>query len=265
MGSRFWVMLLSSWLVPVLFILWMAVALGALAFGRRTNHLWCSQLLGFSCLLLLWLSVAGWGQDVVLYGPSLFSLGTAPVALRLDSLASVFLGLLACVALAVSFFSPGYLAHLNERVNAGHYWAALFIFVLSMTMVTLSANALSFLVFWELMSLSSLALVASDHKAHKVQNAALIYLGATRCATGFLMGGFLWMYVIFHSLDFSQWSFASPSHWAPALMILIGLAIKAGIWPFHIWLPYAHPAAPSPISALMSGVMIKIALYAVIR
>ncbi|MBX9689796.1 MAG: hypothetical protein K2X27_24010 [Candidatus Obscuribacterales bacterium] len=184
--------------------------------------------------------------------------------MHLDKLSAVYLLLLGLVSTALSFFSPVYMKHLSDRVNSGHFWSALALFMIAMTMLLLSANAVAFLVFWELMSLSSLALVASEHKQRRVQQAGIIYLGATRIATAFLMAGFLAMHAFSHSWVFSDWGQSAFPIW-PSFLILIGLCIKAGIWPFHIWLPYAHPAAPSPVSALMSGVMIKIALYAVIR
>ncbi|MBI4532517.1 MAG: hypothetical protein HY711_01110 [Candidatus Melainabacteria bacterium] len=138
-------------------------------------------------------------------------------------------------------------------------------FMISMAQVVLSANALTFLVFWELMSLSSAALVACDPSNKQAPRAALIYLGATRIATSALAGAFLWLYSLTASWDFSAWTMSTPAFAGPACLVFFGLAIKAGVWPFHLWLPYAHPAAPSPVSALMSGVMIKVAIYALIR
>ena len=131
------------------------------------------------------------------------------------------------------------------------------LFVLSMAQVILSANALTFLVFWEMMSLSSVVLVAADPSKHRAQRAALIYLGATRVATAFLTGGFLWLHFLTGSWMFAQWNLANVSMW-PVLLVFLGLSIKAGSFPFHVWLPYAQPEAPAPVSALMSGVMATI-------
>jgi hydrogenase-4 component B len=195
----------------------------------------------------------------------LLSLGFLPITFHLDTLSAVFLALLGAVCVAIALFSPGYLTHLNGRIHAGQYWAAFFLFLLSMALVVLSGDAVTFIVFWELMSLSSVALVAAEHTQHQVQRATLIYLGATRIATAFLASGFIWMHTLTHSWKFTEWHFDGAAQNPAALLILIGFCIKAGIWPFHIWLPYAHPAAPTPVSSLMSGVMIKIALYGVIR
>ena len=94
---------------------------------------------------------------------------------------------------------------------------------------------------------------------------SLIYLGATRVATAFLAGGFLWVYANSGSWSFEHWHLHSQGMLIPALLIALGLCTKAGIWPFHLWLPYAHTIAPSPVSALISGVMIKIAVYTMLR
>src|SRR5262249_8525675 len=92
-----------------------------------------------------------------------------------------------------------------------------------------------------------------------------IYLVATRIATIFLTAGFLVMSTKFHTVSFASWDFSGQATWLPAALILFGLIIKAGIWPFHIWLPHAHPEAPGPVSALMSGIMVKLPVYAALR
>lgn len=192
-------------------------------------------------------------------------LGVYPLSFRADGLSCLFLGLLSVLLLTVSLFSPGYLKHFQDRIHNGQYWATFLLFILSMFGVVLSADAITFLVLWEVMSLSSAGLVASDHSHHKVQKSTLIYLGATRIATALLSIGFLSMHSISGSWQFADWSFSQPSTYLPALLLLLAFCIKAGIWPFHIWLPYAHPAAPATVSALMSGFMIKIAMYCIIR
>ncbi len=208
-------------------------------------------------------AISSWGTVLEVNAPYPFYLGVAPFAYRIDSLASVFLLLLGLIGASAALFSPGYLQHLQGRVSASMYWACLNLFVASMLLVVLAANAVTFLLFWEIMSLSSAVLVAAESSSKKAQKSALIYLGATRIATGVLVGGFLWMYSLSSSWSFSNWHLSTALF--PALLIALGLCIKAGIWPFHIWLPYAHPTAPGPVSALMSGVMIKVPLYAVIR
>jgi hydrogenase-4 component B len=190
--------------------------------------------------------------------------GVAPLSLFLDPLAAIFVLLLLTVTMASAIFAPSYLRHLTGKINQSYFWINMILFIVGMLMVLLSANAVTFLVFWEIMSLSSAALVASDFSSHKAHKATIIYLGATRIATSLLAIGFLWYYSIFSSWNFVDWKLNSESLPA-AILVALGLCIKAGIWPFHIWLPYAHPQAPAPVSALMSGVMIKVAIYAAIR
>ncbi|MCC7526942.1 MAG: hypothetical protein IT342_00385 [Candidatus Melainabacteria bacterium] len=184
---------------------------------------------------------------------------------RLDGLSRLFSALLSLILFSTGLFSPGYLNHLKGKISFGQYWVSFFLFALSMYGVVLSADAITFIVMWEIMSLSSAALVASDHSHHLVQKSALIYLGATRIASGLLCGGFLWMHSLCGSWTFSDWNFASAQAIFPALLIILGFCIKAGVWPFHIWLPYAHPAAPATVSAIMSGFMIKVPIYGLVR
>lgn len=231
----------------------------------RKINFYCSFLQAIAGLLIIVGSLACWGQNLKWLAPFPIYLGVAPLAFRVDSLSAVFSLLLGVIAFSTALFSPGYLRHLEKRINKSYYWSAVSVFIASMLLVFLAANALSFLVFWELMALSSAALVVADFSSRKAQKSALIYLGATRFATAFLTGGFLWLYSIFHSWNFSDWHLNSSVALVPSLLVAVGLCIKSGIWPFHIWLPYAHPMAPSPVSALMSGVMIKVALYAIIR
>ncbi|MBX9695196.1 MAG: hypothetical protein K2Z81_22610, partial [Cyanobacteria bacterium] len=131
--------------------------------------------------------------------------------------------------------------------------------------VFLCTDAVSFIVFWELMSLSAVALILTDHRPRKVRSAALIYLGATRVSTTLLLICFLWLHALTNSWSFADWHGIGEPAAIPLLIAFVGLCIKAGIWPFHLWLPYAHAEAPAPVSALMSGVMVKVAIYAMIR
>jgi hydrogenase-4 component B len=182
-----------------------------------------------------------------------------------DPLSRWFIAIIGLIGIPVALFSPGYLHHLRHHVSLGFVWAALSLLIISMAGVVLAANVLVFLVFWELMAISSFALVAADHEQRNIRRAAFIYLGATRVGTAFLMAGFLWMHSLTGSWIFSEWHVSGAAALAPAILILVGLAAKAGCWPFHLWLPIAHPAAPAPVSAIMSGVMIKTAIYAMVR
>jgi hydrogenase-4 component B len=226
--------------------------LGALAFLLCGLQL-CAA--GFGC----------WSRSIQLFVPAWLSFGWLPVDLRCDTLSSFFIILLGIVSTACAFFSNAYVAKLTKNINLRVYWASLFLFLLGMTLLLLAGNCVTFLVAWELMSLSSFVLVGSEYQKRKAQTSAFIYLIATRIATMFLMAGFLLMCSEFHGMAFSSWNFSHPQSWFPASLLTVGLIIKSGLWPFHIWLPYAHPEAPSPVSALMSGIMVKLPVYAALR
>jgi len=136
--------------------------------------------------------------------------------------------------------------------------------------VVTAKNIFYFLIFWELMSITSYFLVVYEHEKPAARKAGLIYFVMTHIGTAFITAAFILLYV--HSGSFHFDSFganASPLNfaWKNAIFLcaLIGFGTKAGIIPLHIWLPEAHPQAPSHVSALMSGVMIKTAIYGLLR
>jgi formate hydrogenlyase subunit 3/multisubunit Na+/H+ antiporter MnhD subunit len=246
------------------FGVWTLGGLTAFFSGEKAKHHVFSTVMFLGSLSLLLAMFLGQGDvfSVTLFSPINFVL--APLAIRIEPLNSLFLVLLGIVSGAVAIFSAGYLNHFQERIHAGIYWACVFIYVTSMGLVLISSNAIVFLIFWELMALSSVALVASDHVRQRAQRAALIYLGSATVSGALLTGGFLWYFHIFKSWDFSEWHNTS-STLGPALLVFFAIAVKSGLWPFHIWMPYAQSEAPSPVAALMSGAMKKVAMYAFIR
>ncbi len=249
---------------PVAFGCFASGMLCSILQGRKTSNLFCSSLLFAGCLYLVIPAITCYPQSVEFISGWSFG-GLAPFADRLDPLASMFLLLLGVVGCCTAVFSPGYLQHLKGRFHPGIYWFSLFTFMLAMAQVIMVDNAVTFLVFWELMALSSVALVLTDHMSQPSRNAALIYLGATRISTSFLLTGFVWLHALTGSWRFVDWQASNPNFVGPFIVLFLGLCIKAGVWPFHLWLPYAHPEAPAPVSALMSGIMVKIAIYAMLR
>ena len=136
--------------------------------------------------------------------------------------------------------------------------------------VVLANDGFTFLLTWEMMSLFSFFLVLYEHEDPQNRKAAYIYLIMTHVATVFLTAAVLFLYTVSGSFAFEVWSRTVPLLSTIQLNFIfiaffIGLGTKAGFVPFHIWLPYAHSASPSPVSALMSGVMVKVALYLFIR
>jgi hydrogenase-4 component B len=191
-------------------------------------------------------------------------------AIRLDPLASFFVLTISLVGLASSVFALGYVTEFYGRSSIAAMGSLFNGFLLAMTLVVMADNGFLFLIVWELMSLLSYFLVVTEHEKAEVRYAGLFYLIMAHVGTAFIMLTFL---IFFQGAgSFSFEAFRHPEHplsegmrTLAFLVALVGFGAKAGIVPLHVWLPYAHPAAPSHISALMSGVMIKTAIYGLIR
>jgi formate hydrogenlyase subunit 3/multisubunit Na+/H+ antiporter MnhD subunit len=188
-----------------------------------------------------------------------------PFHVRLDALSGFFLLLLGGVSFGVSFFAAAYFRHEH---NTGLVSLQYHLFLASMAFVLLADDAYLFMVAWESMALSSYFLVTHEHRVEQNRKAGFIYLliahlGAISILLcfGVLQGGF------------GDYTFTSlreaelTPFWATTAFLLafFGFGAKAGMLPLHVWLPEAHPAAPSPVSALMSGVMLKTAIYGMVR
>jgi hydrogenase-4 component B len=190
--------------------------------------------------------------------------------LLFDPLSLFFLLVILGIAVPSAVYSCGYLKNTYSRRKIILAWVLLVVFVLSMALVVTVNNILIFLVAWEMMSLVSYFLVVFDSSHDKSIQAGMIYIVMTHIGTAFLTAAFLLMYKYAHSFDFFALKYACQMMPAQVknivfLLLLVGFGTKAGIVPLHIWLPYAHPQAPSHISSIMSGVMIKTAIYGIIR
>lgn len=187
-----------------------------------------------------------------------------------DPLSLFFLVVIFIVSLPSLIYSFSYLKGEYSAVKITLAHVLLFVFVLSMVLVVSVSNCLVFLVFWEIMSLVSYFLVVFDTKHARSVHAGLIYIVMTHIGTAFIIAAFMILHNHAHSFDFFAIKNACKTlpHRTKDiafLLFLIGFGTKAGIVPLHIWLPYAHPQAPSHISSIMSGVMIKTAIYGIIR
>jgi hydrogenase-4 component B len=189
-----------------------------------------------------------------------------PFHFRLDPLAAFFLMLLGLVAAGVSVFAAGYL-RAGEGTKPGLQCLWYHVFLAAMALVVLADDAYSFMVAWETMAVSSFFLVTSDHRIAEIRRAGYLYLLVAHV-------GALAILLCFGALNgWGDYTFASMRQvertpvWATVafLLALFGFGAKAGILPLHVWLPEAHPAAPSPVSALMSAVMLKTAIYGLLR
>jgi hydrogenase-4 component B len=187
-------------------------------------------------------------------------------AFHMDPLAAFFLVPVLVLSAVSAWYGSGYLGR-HDAARAGRSWLPFNILVGGMIAVCLADNALFFLLAWETMALSSFFLVAFDHREEGVRRAAFIYLVAAHVGTAFLIPMFLSFTNAAGSADFAGFNGALTGSAASAAFILalIGFGAKAGFVPLHVWLPDAHPAAPSHVSALMSGVMLKTGLYGLIR
>ncbi|MCX6649332.1 MAG: proton-conducting transporter membrane subunit [Candidatus Bathyarchaeota archaeon] len=188
------------------------------------------------------------------------------LSLSVDRLSAFFILVIAIVSFSVAVFSPGYLHHLESERRRSIVTSATSLFVASMLLLVISRDIFSFLLFWEAMSLSSFMLVMTNYEEREAGKAGLFYFAMTQLSTMCLMSGFLALYALTGSYSIPFAGVVDPVALSVVFVVLfVGFGIKAGVVPFHKWLPYAHPASPSNISALMSGVMIKVAIYGLIR
>ncbi len=195
-----------------------------------------------------------------------------PFHLRQDLLSGYFLVVLGSVAAAVSFYSCGFFKKETPRRFG---WLSLWIpvFLAAMTGVLVADDAFVFLLFWEAMALVSFFLVITDFSGARIREAGFLYLLLAHLGTSLLLISFVLLSLGSPKSGLGALSFDSLRNGslAPGMMIavfflsLAGFGAKAGILPLHIWLPEAHPAAPAPVSALMSGVMLKMAIYGLVR
>ncbi|MCD6673908.1 MAG: hydrogenase 4 subunit B [Burkholderiaceae bacterium] len=202
-------------------------------------------------------------QEIVLP----IGLPTLPFHLRLDALAAFFLLVIGASSVGVSAFASGYFRK-GEGTPAGLLCLEYHLFLASMAMVVLADDAYSFMVMWETMALSSFFLVTANHRIAEIRRAGYLYLLVAHV-------GAIAILLCFGVLQAGtgDYTFANmrAQHLSPFwasiafLLAVFGFGAKAGILPLHVWLPEAHPAAPSPVSALMSGVMLKTAVYGLLR
>lgn len=195
--------------------------------------------------------------------------GIGSLSINMDSLSGFFVSFIAFVGIAVSIYSLSYIKdYARKGYSLGRFGFLYNIFLLSMILLVSAQNALLFLILWEIMALSSFFLVTYEHKEEKVQSAGFIYLLIAHVGAAALAVMFLALASASGSMDFASFGAASYSPLLASsifLLALAGFGSKCGIIPLHIWLPLAHPQAPSNISALMSGVMLKTAIYGLVR
>ena len=189
------------------------------------------------------------------------------VNLAVDKLSAFFILGLSILVFCVSLYSIGYVSHYYGQRNVGLFNFLYSVFILSMILVITAGNAVFFLIVWEVMSVVSYFLVIFESEHKENRSAGTLYIIMTHVGTAFILIAFMIMFSYTKNFDIFGSSAAIPALAKNVMFVflLIGFGTKAGIIPLHIWLPYAHPAAPSNVSALMSGIMIKTAIYGIVR
>jgi hydrogenase-4 component B len=187
-----------------------------------------------------------------------------------DALAGFFNLVLAILVTAVAIYSFSYLKGFEGKRNIGIFGLLFHVLLFSLTITFTAANVFLFLIAWEVMALAAYGLVTFYHEDPETRRAGLLYIIMAHADVGCLLLGFALLTDAGGSAEFASFPAAaarlSSSHQAMAFMLFfLGFSIKAGVIPFHIWLPAAHPVAPSPISALLSAIVIKTGIYGMTR
>ncbi len=190
--------------------------------------------------------------------------------ISVDGISALFLSIIAIASVATVLYSRGYVGGYLERYSSTHislHYTALVLLVVSMMLVVVTSGGFSFLFSWELMTIASFILILFEAERQEVRRAALNYLVMMHIGFMFLVAGFVMLYNVTDSANFAavECYFKVTAPLPLFMMLFIGFGMKAGLFPMHIWLPEAHPAAPSHVSAIMSGVMIKTGVYGILR
>jgi hydrogenase-4 component B len=190
------------------------------------------------------------------------------ILLEIDPLSAWFILIINLTLINGAIYGTGYMSIYKQRKNdLILHWTMFVLFQVSMILVCMLRNGFAFLIAWEIMTLSSLILVLFDHHKANTMKAGLNYLVQMHLGVAFLTIAFIWVFAYSHSFGFDSIGIYlnnKNTAWVIVLFFL-GFGIKAGFVPLHTWLPYAHPAAPSHVSGVMSGVIVKIGIYGILR
>ncbi len=249
---------------------YLAAAIAAIIFYKHPRF--CTLFAQSGCILASLLGTFSAirllhsGKELVLE-PFYSTIPNLSISMTIDALSAFFILLLSILTFCVSIYSIGYISHYHGKRNVSVFHFLYATFILSMIFVFTADNAVFFFMAWELMAVISYFLVVFESEQEETRQAGLIYIVMTHLGTAFLMIAFMLMFYYTKSFDLYGSSESIPEKARNLMFVffLIGFATKAGVIPLHIWLPYAHPAAPGNISALMSGIMIKTAVYGLLR
>jgi formate hydrogenlyase subunit 3/multisubunit Na+/H+ antiporter MnhD subunit len=264
------VTLLASPLHQVLAVAIAWLAIGAIALVRPGSVDWASRVL-YPAGALVGIALAASALAAIFQPPVAIvlplGLPDLPFHVRLDALSAFFLLLLGAVSAGVSVYAAGYFRR-PQGSSPGLVCLYFHAFLASMALVMVADDAYAFMVAWETMALSSFFLVTCDHDQADIRRAGYLYLLIAHIGAIAILLCFGALQAGTGDYTFEHMRALQPSAgWATAafLLALVGFGAKAGIVPLHVWLPEAHPAAPSPVSALLSAVMLKTAVYGLIR
>jgi hydrogenase-4 component B len=249
---------------------------GGLLFLRRERQAngFCFGMAAISALsglvAALWFLAGGVGNPAPHFELLPPLLSSIHFAVRLDALSAFFLLLVSLLGFAISIYSLGYAKGFFGRKNVGVLGALFNLLVLATTLVVVADNVWLFLMGWELMALTAYCLVSFEHEEPESRRAGVLYFIMSHLDAGCIILGFALLFQASGNYSFASLhdigaQMSPGKRDAAFLLFLVGFGIKAGIVPFHIWLPAAHPVAPSNVSAFMSGVLIKTGIYGFVR
>jgi hydrogenase-4 component B len=234
------------------------------SFGLAALSAASSLLAGLSFLAS---APAGGNESLELLPPLLPYLR---LTVRLDALGAFFLLIVSLLGLAVSIYSLGYVRGYFGRRNVGLLGAFYNALLLATTLLFAADNIWVFLIAWELTALTAFCLVVFEHEKPETRQAGVLFFIMSHIDAGCIIAGFFLLFqqsgdYSFSSLHHIGEAMSTGRRNAAFILFLLGFGIKSGIIPLHIWLPVAHPVAPSNVSALMSGVLIKLGVYGLAR
>jgi hydrogenase-4 component B len=185
---------------------------------------------------------------------------------KIDGLSAFFLMAIFLVSLLAAIYSYHYLENAQQTVRAAVHYFFFSLLVVSMALVVTAANMITFMLCWEIMSLSSFFLVVYNYENEGNRKAGYLYFVFSQVGAMFILASYGVIYAYTASFGFDGAAvLPETAKMLVFILAFIGFGSKAGVFPLHVWLPHAHPAAPSHISALMSGVMIKCGIYGIVR
>lgn len=252
------------------FILCCAGALLGIIISDRRNPVLLAWFGSLTSLLTLWISGNVLWTGHVFRGElwTIHGLGTLMVSL--DRLSALFLCVAAVVVLASSIFSAGYLQRYSGHYSLKALNAWYLLLFASIVLILIANDMLTFLLAWELMSILSYLLVTFEYERDETSRAGYLMLAMGEIGFVAVAMALLFLSTKVESLEFSALKSAgiglgAGARWLLFLLTFFGFGIKAGLVPFNVWLPRAHPAAPANVSAILSGVILNLGLYGIIR